>query len=171
MATLTIPRSSLVLLIGASGAGKSTFARKHFKPTEIVSSDHCRALVCDDENDQSASRDAFELVRLIAGKRLARGRLTVVDATNVQAAARRDLHKIAVRHSLPVIAIVFDLLEKVCATHNHERGTRVVPLAIIRRQIRHLRASLPKLAKEGFARVCVLETRSAVDTLKIRRIR
>jgi len=171
MATLVIPGSSLVLLIGASGAGKSTFARKHFKATEVVSSDRCRALVCDDEDDQSASRDAFELVRLMVRKRLARGRLTVVDATNVQASARRDLHKIAALHGSPVVAIVFDLPENVSVAHNLKRGTRVVPLAIIRRQIRNLKASLAKLEKEGFAQVCVLETQSAVNMLRIQRIR
>ena len=168
MATLVIPEPALILLLGASGSGKSTFARKHFKPTEVVSSDHCRALVCDDENDQSASRDAFEVLRLIVGKRLARGRLTVVDATNVQASARRGLRAIAERHSVPVIAIVLDLPEKLCIAHNGERRTRVVPAAVIRRQIRDLKASLPGLAKEGYAQVRRLETRSAVDALKIR---
>ncbi|MGW4234997.1 AAA family ATPase, partial [Streptomyces sp. NPDC004980] len=83
--TLPVTDLSLVVLIGASGSGKSTFARKHFKPTEIVSSDFCRGLVADDENDQGASGDAFDVLHYIAGKRLAAGRLTVVDATNVQA--------------------------------------------------------------------------------------
>lgn len=82
--TLPVTDLSLVVLVGASGSGKSTFARRHFRPTEIISSDFCRGLVADDENDQSASRDAFDVLHYIAGKRLAAGRLTVVDATNVQ---------------------------------------------------------------------------------------
>lgn len=68
---LPVTDLSLVVLIGASGSGKSTFARRHFKPTEIISSDFCRGLVADDENDQSASGDAFDVLHYIAGKRLA----------------------------------------------------------------------------------------------------
>jgi len=85
---LSIPELSLVVLIGVTGSGKSTFARAHFKPTEVISSDFCRGLVADDENDQSATPDAFEVLQFIAGKRLASGRLTVIDATNVQPEAR-----------------------------------------------------------------------------------
>src|SRR5436190_2932431 len=94
---LNIPSRALVLLVGASGCGKTTFARKHFKGTEIVSSDALRAAVSDDEADQSASGDAFEVLRLITGKRLHRGRLTVIDATNIQRDARRSLLSMAAR--------------------------------------------------------------------------
>lgn len=80
---LPVTDLSLVVLIGASGSGKSTFARRHFKPTEVVSSDFCRGLVSDDENDQSASRDAFDVLHYIAGKRLEAGRLTVVDSSSL----------------------------------------------------------------------------------------
>src|SRR5688572_31216176 len=93
--TLTIPELSFLVLIGVSGSGKSTFARRHFKPTEILSSDYCRGLVSDDENSQAATKDAFELLHFIARKRLAAGRLTVVDATNVQAESRKPLVEIA----------------------------------------------------------------------------
>src|SRR5437867_12037685 len=111
---LAIPELSLVALIGPSGCGKSTFAAKHFLKTEIISSDFCRGLVSDDENDQAATKDAFELLHFIGGKRLAAGRLTVVDATNVQSEARKPLVALArTYHCLPV-AIVFDLPEKLC---------------------------------------------------------
>src|SRR5574339_792349 len=95
---LSIPDLSLVVLIGISGSGKSTFARKHFKPTEVISSDFCRGLVSDDENSQAATKDAFEVLHFIAAKRLAAGRLTVVDATNVQAEARKPLVELARRY-------------------------------------------------------------------------
>src|SRR5207237_4605797 len=109
---LTIPELSLVVLIGPSGAGKSTFARRHFKPTEVLSSDFCRALVRDDETDQDATADAFAVLHFIAARRLAAGRLTVVDATNVQPEARKPLVHLARQyHSLPV-AIVLDLPRK-----------------------------------------------------------
>src|SRR5881394_3915301 len=119
---LTIPELSFVVLIGPSGCGKSTFARKHFKPTEILSSDYCRGLVSDDENDQAATKDAFDVLHFIARKRLAAGRLTVVDATNVQPEARKPLVALAREfHCLPV-AIVFDLPERVCHERNADRS-------------------------------------------------
>jgi protein phosphatase len=115
MTELTIPQLSLVVMVGVTGSGKSTFARTHFKPTEVISSDFCRGLVSDDENDQSATPAAFELLRYIAGQRLAGGRLTVIDATNVQPEARRELVLLAREHDVLPVAIVLDLPEKVCA--------------------------------------------------------
>src|SRR5918997_5945638 len=103
---LTIPELSLVVLIGPSGCGKSTFARKHFKPTEVFSSDFCRGMVSDDENDQAATADAFEVLHFIASKRLAAGRLTVIDATNVQEESRKPLVRLARDHDVLPVAIV-----------------------------------------------------------------
>src|SRR6201986_1111870 len=104
--TISIPGLSLVVLIGPSGSGKSTFARKHFLPTEVLSSDYCRGLVSDDENNQAATSDAFDVLNFIASKRLAAGRLTVVDATNVQQESRRPLVALAREyHTLPVAIV------------------------------------------------------------------
>ena len=125
---IKIPDLSLVVLIGPSGSGKSTFARKHFRPTEVLSSDACRAMVSDDENDQTITKDAFELLQFIAGKRLALGRLTVVDATNVQSEARKPYVELARQyHCLPV-AIVLDLPEAICQERNRNApiGTSVL---------------------------------------------
>jgi protein phosphatase len=166
---LSIPDLSLVVLIGASGAGKSTFARAHFKPTEVVSSDACRALVADDENDQSATGDAFEVLRLIAAKRLAAGRLTVVDATNVQAAARVPLVAIARQyHCLPV-AVVFDLPEEVCQERNRARPDRAFGPHVVRHQRQDLRRSLKTLGREGFRHVFALHSPEEVDAATIAR--
>src|SRR5919198_3233769 len=121
---LTIPELSLVVLVGPSGAGKSTFARRHFRATEILSSDICRGLVCDDENDQMATRDAFEVLRFIAAKRLAAGRLTVVDATNVQTEARQPYVALAREHHCLPVAIVFNLPEQLCQERNRQRPER-----------------------------------------------
>ena len=107
----SVPNLSLVVLIGPSGSGKSTFARKHFLPTEVLSSDYCRGLVSDDENSQAATSDAFEVLHYIAGKRLAAGRLTVVDATNVQREARQPLVQLARTYHVLPVAVVFDLPE------------------------------------------------------------
>ena len=127
--TITIPELSHVVLVGPSGSGKSTFARRFFKPTEVLSSDHFRAVITDDENDQSVTPDAFELLHLTAAKRLAVGRLTVVDATNVQPDARKECLALARRfHVLPV-AIVFDIDEAICLERNAARTARSIATA------------------------------------------
>src|ERR1041385_4680318 len=115
---ITIPELALVVLIGPSGCGKSSFARKHFKATEVLSSDFCRGLVSDDENNQAATKDAFEVLHFIAARRLGARNLTVIDATNVQPEARKPLVALARQyHCLPV-AVVLDLPEKVCQERN-----------------------------------------------------
>ncbi|GGW80632.1 polynucleotide kinase-phosphatase [Streptomyces lucensis JCM 4490] len=147
----------LVVLVGASGSGKSTFARRHFKPTEVISSDFCRGLVADDENDQSASRDAFDVLHYIAGKRLAAGRRTVVDATSVQQDSRRQLVELARKYDVLPVAIVLDVPEEVCAERNAARTDRAdMPRRVIQRHVRELRRSIRHLEREGFRKVHVL---------------
>ncbi|MFD4689353.1 polynucleotide kinase-phosphatase [Streptomyces sp. NPDC058463] len=166
--TLPVTDLSLVVLIGASGSGKSTFARKHFKSTEIVSSDFCRGLVADDENDQSASRDAFDVLHYIAGKRLAAGRLTVVDATNVQAESRKQLVQLAREHDVLPIAVVLDLPEEVCLARNAKRPDRAdMPRHVVQRHRRELRRSLRGLEREGFRKVHVLRTEEEADSAEV----
>src|SRR5689334_12859976 len=142
---IKIPELALVVLIGTSGSGKSTFARKHFLATEIISSDYCRGLVADDENDQSATKTAFEVLHFIASKRLAAGKLTVIDATNVQPEARKPLVALAREfHVLPV-AIALNLPERVCAERNHGRAGRTFGPHVVRNQSQDLRRSLRNL--------------------------
>ncbi len=166
---LKVPELALVVLVGASGSGKSTFARKHFKATEIVSSDACRGLVSDDENNQGATGDAFELLHFIARKRLARGLLTVVDATNVQPESRKPLVALAREfHALPV-AIVLDAPEKVCRDRNKDRPDRAFGPHVVRQQMQQLHGSLRKLEREGFRHVFVLESLDAIEGAVIER--
>lgn len=166
---LTIPELSLVVLIGPSGCGKSTFARKHFKATEILSSDFCRGLVSNDENDQGATKDAFEVLHFIASKRLAAGKLTVVDATNVQAEARKPLVALARQfHVLPV-AIALNLPERICADRNKSRADRSFGPHVVRNQSQDLRRSLRNLEREGFRHVQVLNTPEDVEAAVIER--
>jgi protein phosphatase len=158
MSELAIPEMSLVCLVGASGSGKSTFAAQHFGAFEVISSDFCRGLVSDDENDQAASTAAFDVLHFIAGKRLDAGRLTVVDATNVQPDSRRALVALARDHDVLPVAIVLDLPERVCLDRNASRADRTFGAAVVRRQRDQLRRSLKSLHKEGFRRVHVLHT-------------
>jgi protein phosphatase len=166
---LSIPNLSLVVLIGPSGSGKSTFARKHFLPTEVLSSDYCRGLVSDDENSQAATKDAFDVLQFIAAKRLAAGRLTVIDATNVQQEARQPLVALAREyHCLPV-AVVFNLPEDVCQQRNRERADRDFGSHVIRQQRSQLRRSLKALKREGFRHIFVFETPEEVEDVTIER--
>ena len=165
--TLTIPELSLVVLMGVSGSGKSTFARQHFKATEVLSSDVCRGLVSDDENDQRSTKDAFEVLHFIAAKRLAAGKLTVVDATNVQPEARKPLVALArAYHCLPV-AIVLDLPETTAHERNQGRPDREFGPHVIRQQASQLHKSLRGLEREGFRRVHVLRSEADVADAEI----
>ncbi len=165
-----MPELSLVVLIGISGSGKSSFAKKHFKRTEILSSDECRALVSDDESSQSATRDAFDVLFHIAGKRLKRGLLTVIDATNVQKESRRALVELGkTYHCLPV-AIVLDLPEPVCEERNRNRANRDFGEHVIRQQYQQLKKSIQRLKNEGFKQIYVLKSQEEVDAvLEIKR--
>ncbi|MFF7234862.1 polynucleotide kinase-phosphatase [Streptomyces collinus] len=165
---LPVTDLSLVVLVGASGSGKSTFARKHFKPTEVISSDFCRGLVADDENDQSASGDAFDVLHYIAGKRLAAGRCTVVDATSVQQDSRRQLVELARTYDVLPIAIVLDVPEEVCAERNAARTDRAdMPRRVIQRHIRELRRSVRHLEREGFRKVHVLRGTEEIEAAAV----
>ncbi len=168
---LTIPELSLVVLIGPSGSGKSTFANKHFKSTEVISSDFCRSLVSDDENDQSATPQAFEVLNLIAAKRLAAGKLTVIDATNVQSEARKSLLELARTYHTLVTAIVFNLPEKLCRERNAQRPERDFGPHVIRRQVDQMRRSLHGLRHEGFHHIYTLRSPEEVEDVDIERQR
>lgn len=164
---LAIPDMALVVLIGASGSGKSTFARKHFAPTQVLSSDYFRGLVSDDENDQSASADAFDALHYIAGKRLSAGKVTVIDATNVQREPREQLIKLAREHHVLPVAIVLDIPEGVCVRRNAERPDRDFGAHVVKRHRTELRRALGSLQREGFRKVHVLHGESEVDAARI----
>jgi protein phosphatase len=160
-----LPELSLVVLIGATGSGKSSFAKKHFKATEIVSSDTCRGLVSDDENSQPASADAFALARYITGLRLKNGLLTVIDATNVQDEARKDWVKLAREYDCLPTAIILNMPEKVCAERNAGRPDRNMGAHVIPQHISQLKRSFRKLKYEGFRQIIELRTPEEVDTI------
>ena len=165
---IRLPRHAMVLLIGPSGAGKSTVAARHFLPTEVLSSDEMRAMVADDPHDQAATEAAFELLHAALTLRLARRRLTVVDATNVEHWARQQPLSIARRLRRPAVALVFDLPLETCLAHNAARKDPR-PAAAIRRQHRTLRGSIGMLPGEGFAAVWTLASEDEVNALRIER--
>jgi len=169
MSAIKIPELCLVTLVGVSGSGKSTFASKHFLPTEVISSDFCRGLVSDDENDQAATKAAFEVLHFITGKRLEGGRLTVVDATNVQPEARGGLLKLAKEHHVLAVAIVLDVPERICADRNAARQDRQFGSQVLRNQQSQLRRSLRGLRREGFHRVYVLSGEGEIEAASFER--
>jgi len=167
---IDVPEFSLVVLIGASGSGKSTFALKHFQPDEVISSDRCRGIVSNDPNDQSATSDAFDLLRFILTKRLSRRLLTVVDATNVQKDARKSLIEIAkAYHALPV-CIVLNLSANTCHKRNQARSDRQFGPHVVRRHVSQLKRSLRGLKREGFRRISILESEDDIAAATVNRV-
>lgn len=164
---IKVPELSLVVLIGVSGSGKSSFAKKLFKPTEILSSDQCRAWVSDDENNQAATNDAFDVLHYIADKRLKNGLLTVIDATNVQKSARKGLIELAKNHHCLPVAMVLDLPEKVCEERNQNRVDRNFGNHVIRRQAQDLKKSIKGLKHEGFRHIYVLKSAEEVNAVEV----
>jgi Predicted kinase len=164
---IRLPELCLVVLIGVTGSGKSTFARTHFAPTQVLSSDAFRAMVADDENDQSASDGAFAVLHHVARLRLRTGRLTVIDATNVQPRARAPLIRIAREHDVLPVAIVLDVSADECWRRTQERPDRTLDRDVVVRQDRDLRRHLGSLAREGFRAVHVLHGPEAVAAARI----
>ena len=170
--TINIPEFALVLMVGPSGAGKSTFARKHFRPTEVLSSDFFRGMVCDDEMNQGASDDAFELLHFLCEKRLRRGKLTVIDATNVRPDARKPLLEMARRHHAQVTAVVFDFSAEFCHERNQRRAAeRPFGPHVTQRHADDLRRSRDQLEAEGVRRVFVLTSEEQVNAATFERYR
>ena len=167
MTTIAIPELSLVVLVGVSGSGKSTFAARHFRQTEVLSSDECRAMVADDPNDQAVTREAFEVLHAIAGTRLRLGRLTVVDATNVQPVARKPLVRLARAHHVLPVAIVLDVKPELAQQRNAGRPDRAFGEHVVRRQASQLRRSIKALQREGFRRVFILRGADEIDSVAI----
>jgi predicted kinase len=168
---LDLPGDALVLLVGVAGSGKSTLAARHFPADAVLSSDAYRAAVSGDPTDQSATDEAFDRLRADLERRLAAGALTVVDATNVQGWARRELRDMATHHGRSVWTIVLALPLEVSLARNASRVARRVPAGAVRRQDRFLKQSLPQLAGEGYAAVVVLSDPDQVEALRIRRQR
>ncbi|MDP8929157.1 MAG: AAA family ATPase [Actinomycetota bacterium] len=164
---LTLPDAALVLLIGIGGCGKSTFAERHFIPTEVLSSDGCRAIVADDPNDQSATSDAFAVLRFILDKRLKRQLLSVVDATSLDRKARKPYLGLARKYGVPPVAIVLDLPFEVCLERDRQRSDRTVGNEVLRRQRGDLERGLRQLDGEGYVAVHILGDPDAVQRAEI----
>jgi|SRR5215471_14834830 len=164
---IVVPELSFVVLIGPSGAGKSTFARRHFKPTEILSSDTYRGFVSDDENDQGATEDAFDALYCVARKRLGRGRLTVLDATSVQPESRKKAVALAREFARLPIAIVFDLPEQLCDERNRARTDRDFNPYLASTQRQQMLRGLQDLEREGFRHIYRLGSVDEVETVAV----
>ena len=165
---IEIPELAVVVMIGVSSSGKSTFAGKHFKETEILSSDYIRGMISDDENNQEVNKQTFETLYYIANQRLDLGRLTVIDATNVQKEARASALKLAKDQNCHAVAIVLNVPEKTCQERNMQRSDRQFKAQVIKHQAGNLRRSIKSLKKEGFRYVFVLDPEDIEHTEIVR---
>lgn len=164
---IELPEFCLVSMIGSTSSGKTSFAHKHFKPTEVLSSDFFRAMISDDENNQDVSSDAFELLYSAANKRLNIGKLTVIDATGVQKSARDKILDIAHAHNVPVAAIVLNLPESLLLKRNRERPERNYPESVIQTHCSELRSGINNLESEGFDYVYILNSLEQLDSVEV----
>ena len=164
---IEIPEFSLVAMVGATSSGKSSFAQKHFLPTEILSSDYFRKMISDNENDQSVTSDAFDLLYYVAEKRLNLMKTTVIDATNLQSSARRRVLDLAKEQNVHSVAIVLNLPEKILMERNAARPDRGYPARVIKKHVTDLRQSIHKLKKEGFRFVYVLNSVDEINNVDI----
>jgi predicted kinase len=162
-----LPERSLVVLVGAAGAGKSTFARRHFPPDEIVSSDECRTRVSGNTYDPAATSEVFELMRSRVAERLGAGKLTVVDATNAAAEHRAPLVRLAQVHGFEPVAVVLALPEHVCQERTADRPDRTISPFVVRSHARSVRRSVPRLRSEGFRVIYVLSSAEDVDAVAV----
>jgi predicted kinase len=171
VAEIVVADPSLVVLVGAAGSGKSTFAARHFSPDEVLSSDAFRLLIAGDESDQRATKPAFGRLHRELARRLAGGRLAVVDATNIEVGARRALVTRATLAAVPATAIVLDLPSSVVLAQNRARSARVVADAVVRRHLERLRLAMDGLPGpfdgEGFSEVVVLRDPAEVDDVTV----
>ncbi len=168
---INIPEYCMVLLVGPTGCGKSTFAARHFRSTEVISSDRCRGIVSDDENDLEATHDAFALLNYTAETRLKRRRLTVIDATNVRSEDRRDLISLAKRYHALVVAFVFDVPEALCHERNALRPDRAFGPHVVRNHIRSLRRGQRRMDRDGIRFIYRFKSEEEVDAVEILRDR
>jgi predicted kinase len=162
-----VARPALIVLVGTAGSGKSTFARRQFRATEILSSDVLRGVVADDENDQAATDDAFDALHYLADVRLRSGRLTVIDATNVHPETRLEWVALARRHRVPAIAIVLDVAPRICRERNAIRTDRRVDPRVVTGQRSALTSSMRTIRNEGFAEVYVLRGSEEVEAARV----
>ncbi len=167
---LVVPDPSVIVLVGIAGCGKSTFAARHFRSSEVLSSDACREMVADDPTDQSATADAFSVLRFILDKRMRRRRLTVVDATSLERNARKPYLQLARKYGVPPVAIVLDLPFEVCSARNATRTDRRVGEDVLQRQHRELRRGLRQLASEDYDRMHVLRSAGEVNEAHVIRV-
>jgi protein phosphatase len=161
-----IPEPALVLLVGPTGAGKSTFAAAHFQPAEIVSSDHLRGLLANDPADQAASAEAFKILALLVAGRMKRRLTTVIDATSLLAANRARYRGIAARHGVPVVVVAFDMAPDTYRAHNRGRSDRVVDADVVERQIDQMARAMAALPSEGYAALHVLHDDDQLEVTK-----
>jgi predicted kinase len=161
----TIPDPALVVLIGATGSGKSTFAAT-WNPSQVLELDAFRAMVSDSAGDQAATADAVAALRTVLEARLARKKTTILDATNVERAVRVGLVQAARRHGVPAVAVLMGTPVSLCVIRQTARTPdRAVPVDTVRAQHAAAVTAYPGLRNEGFDHVVFADQLHRLESL------
>jgi alkanesulfonate monooxygenase SsuD/methylene tetrahydromethanopterin reductase-like flavin-dependent oxidoreductase (luciferase family)/predicted kinase len=147
-----LPDPALVVLVGASGSGKSTWAQHRFRAQEIVSADDLRGVVGSGRHDLDASKEAFTLLDLIVSGRVRRGLTTVVDTLGLEPDRRHSYLDLARGRGLPAVVVLFDTDPDLCRRRNADRD-RPVPARVLSEQVRAFRTVADTVDQEGWDRV------------------
>jgi predicted kinase len=164
---ITLPQFCLVAMVGVTGSGKTTFCRRHFQPIEVLVSDHFRELVSNDENSLEASQDAFDVIHIVAGKRLSRRLFTVIDATSIKDFARRGILDIAAEYEAPSAAIILNVPEDVCIERTLRRSDRPFGAKVVKEHFMDFHRTLGSIYNEGFSYIYLLDGVDAIDRAQV----
>lgn len=160
--TITIPKPSLVILVGPSCSGKTTFSKKYFEDDEIISMD------LNNQGNKKAKENSIDILYNQISKKLEIGKIVVLDSSNLIESTRKVLLRFANEFHILPIAIVFNISEKECLKRNESKG--IVSDCLIKAQMTYLNKTLKTIEKEGFSKVYILNDTKDIDRVKIERV-
>ena len=163
MTDARLPDPAMVVLAGAAGSGKSTWAANRFRTAEVVSSDALRAAVGSGPSDLDASVDAFALLDQIVAARTRRSLMTVIDTLGLDAERRGGYLRLARAMDLPALLVIMDTAAALCRERNRLRD-RPVPAPVLTEQLRKINKLVESATDEGWDQVVIIDQQGAVDT-------
>jgi alkanesulfonate monooxygenase SsuD/methylene tetrahydromethanopterin reductase-like flavin-dependent oxidoreductase (luciferase family)/predicted kinase len=163
MTDARLPEPAIVVLAGAAGSGKSTWASEQFRTSEVVSSDALRAAVGSGPADLEATADAFALLDQIVAARSKRSLTTVIDTLGLDIERRADYRRLAREAGLPAVLVIMNTHAALCRARNRERD-RPVPARVLADQLRKINTLLETAQDENWDQILIIEQDRATGT-------